>query len=184
MKNRIIIFSLITVFACIALAACGTGPAPQDTADIPQDTEPAHDTEDTGIKPAETKTAGSWSVDVPDGFEFAIGDVFDENDDRYFSVKRTFLSYLDFSADGEELIKLHYNDNKNTYTNEQTDVSATYGANEWTGFQYSDGFGGFGFEAYTVISGQYIRVSSAGFRFDDAAVQQILASVQYTGSGN
>ena len=180
MKTKIIIFAIIAALTCTLICACSKpAETPADTQDTP-DTEIHTGEEET--KPAETKTVGEWSVDVPEGYEFSIGDFFDENDTRYFQVKKSTFSYFDFSADGEDLIMTHYNYNKETYTNEQTEFTVTYGGNEWTGFLYSDGFGGYGFEAYATIGGQLIRVSSAGFTVDVAAAQQVLGSVRYTGS--
>ena len=125
---------------------------------------------------------GAWTVDVPAGFELKGGDVFDETDLRYFSVKKSAFVFFDFKADGEDRIMSNYDYNKNTYTNEQTDVQGTFGSSEWTGFQYSDGFGGFGFEAYATVDGEMIRVSAAGYPFDDPMVDAILSSLHYDSS--
>ena len=70
----------------------------------------------------------------------------------------------------------HYNYNKATYPNEQADFEYVYGGNTWTGFQYSDGFGGYGFEAYTTIDGKIVRVSSAGYQYDSAYAVFVLNS--------
>lgn len=139
-----------------------------------EDTEPEAPRMD-----AETRVCGEFSVEVPAGWEFEQGDFFDENDTRYFSVKKSMFSYFDFSADGEENIKQQYDYNKNTYTNEQEDKKGTFGDVEWVGFQYSDGYGGYGIEAYATIDGVMIRVSSAGFKFDAAETKIVLSSVKH-----
>ena len=71
----------------------------------------------------------------------------------------------------------HYNYNKSTYTNEQEDVSGKYGDIEWTGFQYSDGWGGYGFELIATVNEKPVRVSSAGFKFDSEEAKTILNSL-------
>ena len=131
---------------------------------------------------AVAQTWGDWSVTVPAGFEFAGGGLMDENDTRYFSVKESWSHYFDFSADGEENIRGDYDYNKNTYTNEQKDVQASFGGNDWTGFQYSDGYGGSGFEAYATVDGELIRVASAGYAFDDEVVKTVLGSLRFNGT--
>ena len=126
---------------------------------------------------------GDWTVNVPGEFTLKGGDFIDENDKRYFSVKKSDFKYFDFNADGEENIKKHYEYNKKTYTNEQQDVKGTYGSNEWVGFQYSDGFGGFGFEAYATVGGELIRVSAAGFKFDSNEAKDVLGSLKHSANG-
>ena len=195
MKNRIISIIVALLILCALLCAC-TGnntnvPADTGTTVNQPDTKPT-ETEPAKTEPADTEpeaepesmTCGNWTVDVPAGYEFKIGDTFDENDTRYFSVKKSFFSYFDFKAEGEERIMASYNYNKDTYTNEQKDVSGTFGGIEWTGFQYGDGFGGYGFEAYATIDGEMIRVSSAGFEFDDSITALVLGSLKYTPSEN
>ena len=106
------------------------------------------------------------------------GDTFDENDENYFSLKVSDFKYIDFKSENADTIKKQYEYNKKTYTNEQTDVSATYGDYTWTGFQYSDGFGGYGFEAYVSNpNGINFRVSSAGYKFDDNTIKDIFSSI-------
>ena len=180
--KKLLIFALIALMISACLTACGGDPKPADPVDTvdTQDTEPAGtDTEEQALSLTLT-LAGDWTVAVPEGFELQIGDFFDENDTRYFSVKKSSFSTFDFSADGEESIMRNYEYNKNTYTNEQVDFKETYGENEWTGFQYSDGWGGYGFEAYATIGGQLIRVASVGFRYDSEIARVVLDSVKYT----
>ena len=180
MKLRKMIMLVLAICLCVGLCACGGS----KTADVPGDTEStlpdAPETTEATVPEFETKSWGDWTVDVPEGYTLEGGDFFDETDTRYFSVKKSDFTYFDFSADGEELIMNHYNYNKDTYTNEQKDVQGTFGGNEWTGFQYSDGWGGYGFEAYATVGGELIRVSAVGFSFDDAIAGAVLSSLQYT----
>lgn len=189
---------LLVIGMLFALAACGkkeeakpaetakpeSGTAVTTPAPAPEpepEPEPATG-EEENAGPSETKTWGDWSVSVPGGFELKGGDSFDENDTRYFSVKKSDFVFFDFKADGEQNIMNHYNYNKQTYTNEQVDVEARLGDADWVGFQYSDGWGGYGFEAYATVNGQLIRVSCCGFRFDSDTAKEILGSLVYSGT--
>ena len=148
-----------------------------------EDSDSAGDAEtETPAGASETMIWGDWSVTVPGGFTLKGGDMWDEEDTRYFSVKKSDFSYFDFKADDEDSIMNNYNYNKETYTNEQEDVQASYGGLDWVGFQYSDGYGGYGFEAYATVGGKLIRVSSAGFTFDSAIAEEVLGSLAYSGS--
>ena len=185
MKIRGIIPLLLALVLCVSVCACGAA-AKEGNESSAETIEPAETTESQEQteteQPTETQTMswGDWTIDVPGGFELKGGDFLDETDPRYFKVKKSDFSYFDFKADGEERIMSNYNYNKETYTNEQEDVNSTFGGNEWIGFQYSDGFGGYGFEAYTTIDGEMIRVSSAGFAFDEDVVDTILSSLKHT----
>lgn len=177
---------------CMSLALCACGDeAPKSTTAAAQQTktEPmteamteAPETPESTAEaaPPQTMCWGDWTVDVPAGFELVSNDFMENNDPRYFSVRKSSFVYLDFAADGEQTIMSHYSYNKDTYTNEQEDVVGTIGGNKWIGFQYSDGFGGYGVEAYATVDGKMIRVSVAGYRFDDELVQSVLGSLQYT----
>ena len=44
---------------------------------------------------------GDWTVNVPGEFTLKGGDFIDENDKRYFSVKKSDFKYFDFNADGK-----------------------------------------------------------------------------------
>ena len=186
MKKKSIAAAALALSMCACLCACGGKDDNKgDNGSTTTTAAAVETTEEVTEAPAaaaETKTAGEWSVDVPAEWEFKIGDVFDENDTRYFSVKKSTFSYFDFSADGEESIKKNYDYNKNTYTNEQTDFKQTFGDAEWTGFQYSDGFGGYGIEAYATIDGVMIRVASAGFKYDSEEAKTVLSSVKHVGA--
>ena len=176
MKTRNMITLLIALCLCLCLCACDST-EPKNTSTAGQ-TQGSTDT--TAAPQPETKTWGNWTVDVPAGYEFKSGDFLDETDIRYFSVKKSSFSYFEFKADGEDRIMNNYNYNKNTYTNGQKDVSGTFGGSEWVGFQYSDGYGGYGFEAYATVNGEMIRVSSAGYTFDNEVVSAVLGSLKYT----
>lgn len=180
-KNRIA--CLLVCCLCLSLCACGSSEPKTTEANgtVPSKTEAAQ-TQATEAAQTQTLSCGDWTVDVPAGFEFKTGDFLDENDTRYFSVKKSSFSYFEFSADGEERVMNKYNYNKNTYTNEQKDVKGTFGGHEWIGFQYSDGYGGYGVEAYTTIDGQTIRVASVGYAFDNEILAAVLGSLKYTPS--
>lgn len=180
MKIKRMILLLLAV--CLCLCACGgagTARPSDEENQTQQDVLESAGTDDTPVE-LETMTWGDWTVGVPAGYTLEGGDFFDETDPRYFSVKKSDFTFFDFKADGEEQIMNHYNYNKDTYTNEQKDVQGTFGGNEWTGFQYSDGWGGYGFEAYATVGGELIRVSAVGFAFDDATAGAVLSSLQYT----
>lgn len=114
---------------------------------------------------------------IPDEFELVL-DSWNEENPHFVSVKRSDFSYFDFHnfTDESEMTK-DYEYVKKTYTHEQSDVSATYNGIEWNGFQYGDGFGGYAFEVYTIIGSNYLRVSSAGFAFDNDIAAAVLGSV-------
>lgn len=171
MKRKTIIALLLVCLLCLALCACGS--SEPKTTEAPATTE--------APKP-QTMSCGDWTVDVPVGYELKIGDFLNENDTRYFTVKKSSFSYFEFSADGEERIMNKYNYNKNTYTNEQKDVKGSFGGNEWVGFQYSDGYGGYGVEAYATIDGEMIRLASVGYAFDNEMLNTVLSSLKHTPS--
>ena len=190
MKSKNMIALLLAGSMSLSLCACTSSDnpssstaaqaKPETTVAAGQTTEAVQTTEAASNGAAETKTWGDWTVEVPAEFELVGKGFSDENDPRYFAVQKSIFKFFEFSADGEENIMNHYNYNKNTYTNEQKDVSGTFGGNEWTGFQYSDGYGGYGFEAYTTVDGEIIRVSSCGFQFDDEMTKTVLGSLKYT----
>ena len=127
---------------------------------------------------AKEETWGALTVSVPNGWEFRKGDTFDEKDERYCSVKKSDFVYFDFKMEDEETIKQNYDYNKKTYTNEQTDVGGKIGDIEWEGFQYGDGFGGYGVEIFAKSSKKPIRLSIAGFAFDSPETKAILESLK------
>ncbi|MBR1873573.1 MAG: hypothetical protein IJ807_01590 [Eubacterium sp.] len=200
MKRR---FATITlaVAMCIGLCACGGSSSDNTTTETAADTEVSGDTTDTGaddgtdlggetdtaaasdftMDGAKTEEWGAYTVSVPSGWTFRQGDSFDEKDERYCQVKKGELSYFDFKLDEDEnSIMQNYNYNKDTYTNEQKDVSGTFGDLSWTGFQYSDGFGGYGFEAYTKAGKYTVRVS-ATFAFDSPEAKGVMESLKIKG---
>lgn len=187
-KNiKLITLALAILLALSVLAACGGGEKPvqtdaPDVTDGPASTGPEDTEPDTTAEPevkeitGESTSVEGYSVLVPDGYQLKMPGEFSPYD---FQVGKGDFSYFDFNVKAEDdSMMQHYNYNKQTYTNEQKDVLATYGENEWTGFQYSDGFGGYGFEAYTTINGKVVRVSSAGFAFDSPEAAAVLASLK------
>lgn len=152
-------------------AAVQTAPAPE-TAPVPETTLPAQ-TEPAELS-GEMASWGSYAVLVPEGFELKTGE-----DASYcdFCVQKSDFFYIGFiTEEDNELLMQKYNYNKNTYTNEQTDVEGAYGAHDWTGFQYSDGWGGYGFEVYTSLGEKLVRVSGVGYAFDSPEARAVLGS--------
>ena len=179
---------VLVLCLCVCLAACGDDDDDDDNdrrkkndkkteADTPTPEEDPTPTEAAGLTIASTEEWGDFTVGIPAEWTFRKGDVFDENDTRYCSVKKSDFKYFDFKREDESLAKQHYDYNKNTYTNEQVDVSGSYGDIAWTGFQYSDGFGGYGFELIATVNDKPVRVSSAGFKFDSEEAKTILGSL-------
>ena len=125
------------------------------------------------VKGATTKW-GQFTFSVPASVTFKGGDVFDENDTRICSLKVSDFKYFEFKTESEDIMKQKYEYNKSTYTNEQSNISETINGINWTGFQYSDGWGGYGFELYTTVNNTCVRVSSAGYKFDDPLTKSIL----------
>lgn len=175
---------LLCLCLCLGLCACGGSEGTQPASQPPVSTEAPVSSDDTQAQteaaPApqrQTAVWGDWSVELPPDFALKGGDFLDENDPRYFSVRKSAFVFFDFKAEGEERILRNYEYNKNTYTNEQQDVEGSFGGVQWTGFQYSDGFGGYGFEAYATVDGEMIRVSAAGYPFADEMVKAVLGSL-------
>lgn len=164
----------------LSMTACGKKESEKkDTTEETETEEETNaDTEEEVSGEEETVTWGFYTITVPAGFTFEGGGFMDENDTRYFKVKKSDFTYFDFKAeDSEDNMMSAYNYNKDTYTNEQKYVSGTFGGIKWTGFQYGDGFGENGFELYATINGKYIRISSAGYAFDDPMVEKVLGSL-------
>ena len=188
---------LILAMACASVTACGGSKASTDAAAsavspeavvskeaevqedeaFPSEESASEESQVEEITISSTETWGDMTVGVPDGWTFRKGDVLDEEDTRYCSVKKSDFSFFDFKMESEELMKQQYDYNKKTYTNEQQDVSGKYGDIDWTGFQYGDGFGGYGFEIYSTVNGKPIRVSCAGFAFDSNEAETVLSSL-------
>lgn len=180
-KTLLLLLMLLCAIAC--LTACGDDdddddggskkkkPTKEPTEEVTEAPTPE------GVVIGSTETWGDLTVGVPADWTFRKGDAFDEEDTRYCSVKKSTFKYFDFKMEAKEVAEAQYNYNKQTYTNEQTDVSGTFAGIEWTGFQYSDGMGGFGFELLATVGEKPIRVSSCGFSFDSAEVKAVLESV-------
>ncbi len=117
------------------------------------------------------------SVLVPEEFTFHR-DSWNEENPHFVSIEKSDWTYFNLhNFTTEDEMKSDYDYVKKTYTNEQTDVSANYGGIDWSGFQYSDGFGGYGFEVYTIIGGNYLRVSGVGLAFDHDTSVAVLGSI-------
>ena len=171
---RILSLLLALVLTLSLFTACGKKSSKQNSDQPGQTDAPAP----AGIK-GETVSDHGWSVLVPEGFQLQ-----EPSDISYYDfavTKSSFYYFYFITEDDNERIQKDYEYNKNTYTNEQEDVEATYGANTWTGFQYSDGWGGYGFEVYTTLDGKLIRVASAGFQFDSDVARAVLGSVAKAG---
>ncbi|MBR6475086.1 MAG: hypothetical protein IKS98_06520 [Lachnospiraceae bacterium] len=143
------------------------------TTDITEEPTP----EEAKLEIATTETWGDYTVGVPTEWEFRKGDFLDENDTRYCSVKKSDFKYFDLKMEEEQVANNQYNYNKNTYTNEQEDISVKYGDIDWTGFQYSDGWGGYGFELIATVNEKPVRVSSCGFKYDSEEAKLVLGSL-------
>lgn len=189
-KNTMRLFALLlALMMVLVLAACG-GDDPADDSDledgVQSDSLNNNDTPadgDGGVTGSTDGFGDFASILVPEEFRFER-DSWNEENPHYVSVKRSDFAYFDFRnfTDEEELMK-EYEYVKKTYTNEQQDVSANYGGIDWTGFQYGDGYGGYGFEAYAIIGNNYLKVASGGFAFDNEIAQAILGSVVMTDGG-
>ena len=178
--QKLLILVLALTLCLTLFAGCGKKDDPTPAEDKTAVTDPA---EKEMAKPAEvggeTVTYAGCSVLVPEGFALKEPGDFSYYD---FSVRKSDFSYFDFiTTDDDDLIMSKYEYNKQTYTNEQVDVEAVCGDLTWTGFQYSDGWGGYGFEVYTTLDGKLIRVASAGFQFDSDVARAVLGSVAKAG---
>ena len=186
--KKFLMLILLVLCASVCLVACGDDDdddgssskkkkkADADvTESVTEEVTPTPDADVVTI--ASTETWGDYTVGVPADWTFKKGDFMDEEDTRYCSVKKSDFKYFDFKMETEDLAKQHYDYNKNTYTNEQEDVSGTYGDIEWTGFQYSDGWGGYGFELIATVNEKSVRVSSCGFKFDSEEAKAVLGSL-------
>ncbi|HRR75552.1 MAG: hypothetical protein IJK31_08135 [Ruminococcus sp.] len=191
MKNPIIAKSaaiLIAASMSLALASCGDSDSSSKSekkgssavieTEAPTEAEELIETETVAELTGTDQTWGIFSVMVPDGWTLKGGDFFDENDPEMCSVKKSDFSYFDIKSEKENVQMQKYENNKNTYTNEQKDIPATtLGDIEWNGFQYGNDFGG-GFELYGQSGGRFLRVSCAGFSFDSPEAQAILGSLK------
>ncbi|MBR5712898.1 MAG: hypothetical protein IKX54_04810 [Lachnospiraceae bacterium] len=187
MKKKLML--LLALVLCVCLAACGDDDDDNRKKKKKADTEnedvtPTPDEDEVTPTPAEeqleisaTETWGDYTVGIPTGWTFRKGDALDEDDTRYCSVKKSDFKFFDFKMEDESLATQHYNYNKETYTNEQENITGTYAGIVWTGFQYSDGWGGYGFELISIVNGKYVRVSSCGFKFDSAESKLVLGSL-------
>ncbi len=182
-----VLVGLVMLVLGVCLMACGSDKE-EDKADKSNKDDKAAEKSDETVTEestpeeeklaiASTETWGDFTVGIPTDWTFRKGDTFDENDTRYCSVKKSDFKYFDLKMEEEQVANNQYNYNKNTYTNEQEDVSGKYGDIEWTGFQYSDGWGGYGFELIATVNEKPVRVSSCGFKFDSEEAQLVLNSL-------
>ena len=146
--KKFLMLILLVLCASVCLVACGDDDDDDSSsskkkkkadADVTESvTEEVTPTPDADVVTiASTETWGDYTVGVPADWTFKKGDFMDEEDTRYCSVKKSDFKYFDFKMETEDLAKQHYDYNKNTYTNEQEDVSGTYGDIAWTGFRPS-----------------------------------------------
>lgn len=192
MKKLLIL--LLALGMCFCLAACGddeendrekksdkdSKKATPTVAEDPTPTEAPDDptpTEAPALAIATTEVWGDFTVGIPEGWTFRKGDVFSDEDTSVCSVKKSDFSYFTFNMESEKTATQKYNYNKNTYTNEQVDITCTYAGIDWTGFQYSDGWGGYGFELIATVNDKPVRVSCCGFRYDSEAAKLVLESL-------
>jgi len=191
MKKKMTLM-LLVLGACVCLSACASkdndNTDKNDKTSQTENTEAVTDTEteietetettvEETLKIATTETWGDYTVGVPEGWEFRKGDFLDENDTKYCSVKKSDFKFFDFKMEEEQVANNQYNYNKNTYTNEQEDIAGKYGDIDWTGFQYSDGWGGYGFELIATVNEKYVRVSCSGYKFDSEEAKLVLESL-------
>ncbi|MEE3467564.1 MAG: hypothetical protein VZQ83_03905 [Eubacterium sp.] len=192
MKKKILV-CMLTAMMALGLAACGSdssAPASDDTSSDVTTDAGSTDTTDAGTTDAGTteeafsmdgakeETWGDLTVSVPAGYEFKKGDALDEKDTRFCSVRKNDFHYIDFKMEDDDVCQQQYEYNKKTYTNEQKDITGTYADIAWTGFEYGDGLGGKGFEAYAKVNGKNLRISGASVAFDSEEAKAILGSVK------
>ena len=187
MKKKNLVAICVTATIGLFITGCGSSSTSTttnstDTTNTSISTEMTTDTTAAGITeefttqniPGTNTTWGQFTFVVPAGVAFKGGDVFDENDTRICSLKVSDFKYFEFKTESADVMKQKYDYNKSTYTTEQSDISKIINGINWTGFQYSDGWGGYGFELYTTVNNTCVRVSSAGYKFDDDLTTSIL----------
>ena len=192
-KNTMRLLALLLALAlAFGLTACGGGD-PVDEPDsgsangslsgsLDDNNTPADDDASSGEVGGGTEGFGDFvSVLVPEEFTFKR-DSWNEDNPHYVSIEKSDWTYFNLhNFTTEDEMKSDYEYVKKNYTNEQVDVSANYGGIEWTGFQYSDGFGGYGFEVYTIIGANYLRVTGVGLAFDHETSIAVLGSIVMAG---
>ena len=179
MKKKLAVI-LAAAFMCVGLVACGSNSSNTEATptDAAQTVTEAATTAPAAITIASTETWGDYTVGIPEGWTFKKGYALNEDDTTCCSVRKSDFSKFDFNMEKEDMYMKKYEQNKATYTNEQTDVSGKIGDIDWTGFQYSDGMGGYGFELYALANGKPVRVSCCGFKFDSTEAKAILESLK------
>lgn len=174
--TKTLLAALLAFSMTVGMTACGD--SSEDANSTAESSEAASSAAEE-ITPGETKESGDWTVMVPQGWEFKIGDALSENDTSIFQVNKSSFSGFKFNTyEDEKKMMNPYNYNKQTYTNEQKDIAATkIGDFEWVGFEYGGDFNK-GFEAYSTSNGKFIRVSSTGFAFDSPTAKAVLESLK------
>ena len=191
-KNTIIRLAALMLSSAmtLSLAACGgsDSSSKKDTKSSTASSAEADSSENEGESQAEgskditgeVKTWGIYQVLIPDGWTLRGGDVFDDNDERLCSVKKSDFSYFELKCETEDVQQRQYNYNKNTYTLNQADLPATTIAGiEWNGFEYGNELTK-GFELYGSSNGRFLRVSGVGFAFGSAEAKAVLGSIKVT----
>ena len=173
MKKSILTRSISIILApslMLGMTACGDSSNTDSSSEVSSSGS-------EGIK-GETKTWGSYTVLVPEGWYLKGGDVFDEKDENICSVRKSDFVYFDFKSETEEVMKKQYEYNHNTYTLNQKDLEQTEIAGiSWNGFDYGSEINP-GFELYAAYKGKYLRVSCVGFTFNSRQAQEILSSLK------
>ncbi|WP_028504621.1 hypothetical protein [Ruminococcus sp. FC2018] len=175
MKKSILARSVSIILATslmLGMTACG------DSSNAESSSEVSSSAAGSEQVKGESKTWGSFTVLVPDGWTLKGGDVFDEKDENICSVRKSDFTYLDFKSEKEEVMKQQYDYNHRTYTLNQKDLPETEIAGiKWNGFEYGAEINP-GFELYASYSGKNLRVSCVGFTFNSKEAQAILDSLK------
>jgi hypothetical protein len=172
--TKTVLAALLALSMTAGMTACGSNDS-NSTAESSAAASSAADEKITG----ETKESGDWSVMVPEGWKFKIGNAVSEGDTSIFAVEKSSFSGFTFNTyTAEKDMMSPYDYNKKTYTSEQKDLATTkYGDYEWIGFEYGGDLNK-GFEAYSTSNGKFIRVSSTGFAFDSPTAKAVLESLK------
>lgn len=191
MKRRSLIVAALTFTLAVGLTACGDEKKDDATQVTQQTGDDAGNTADSGtgdagsasdsvdMAAAAEQKWGDFTIKVPSNWKLEGGDFSDKEDKRIFKVKKSDLVYFEIKdEESEDKMKMKYDSVKTTYTNEQTEVSGKIGDIDWTGFQYSDGMGGYGFELYGKAGSKFLRISACGYKFDDPTTTAVLETLK------
>lgn len=188
-RSMIVRLAALTLAGVMSLgfASCGSSDSSSksdtagsnSTADAADDSQAATESQagDSKEITGETTAWGVYTFMLPEGWKLRTGDVFDDNDPEFCSIKKSDFSYFSLNCETEEVQKRQYEYNKKTYTLEQKDLPATtLNGIEWNGFEYGNDFSK-GFEIYGSSNGRFLRVSGVGFAFDSAEAKAVLGSL-------